>query len=133
MLSQPAFHAHLLPVMCPLGCLCLGVSMNLYISITKTTVICLQLHYYRFSLSWPRLLPDGTLEGGINPPGVAYYNALIDGLLAVGIEPMITLYHWDLPQTLQDTGGWRNEDLVQRFADYARLAYQEFGDRVGYH
>lgn len=66
----------------------------------------------------------------INQPGIDYYNNLINELLANDIEPMITLYHWDLPQPLQDIGGWPNETLVQHFSDFARLAYTEFGDRV---
>ncbi len=85
--------------------------------------------YYRFSLSWSRILPNGTLAV-VNEAGIAYYNRLINRLIAEGIEPMITLYHWDLGQPLQDIGGWPNEDLVQHFENYARLAYQRFGDRV---
>ncbi|XP_072032581.1 cytosolic beta-glucosidase-like [Amphiura filiformis] len=87
------------------------------------------LKYYRFSLSWPRLLPDGTLN---NPSadGLRYYNDLIDELVANDISPMITLYHWDLPQALQDFGGWVNESIVEHFNKYANYCFQNFGDRA---
>jgi len=83
---------------------------------------------YRFSLSWPRLLPDGT--GTANPAGIAFYDRLIDELLAAGIEPMVTLYHWDLPQALEDRGGWPNPAVADWFAEYAALAFDSYGDRV---
>ena len=76
-------------------------------------------------------MPDGT-KSSINEAGVAYYNTLINDLREAGIEPMVTLYHWDLPQTLQDLGGWPNEELIKHFCDYARLCFQRFGDRVLY-
>lgn len=89
------------------------------------------VHAYRFSLSWSRILPNGTLGGGINQAGVNFYNSLIDTLLEYNIQPMVTLYHWDLPQALQDEfGGWESRKLVQHFADYANLSFQMFGDRV---
>ena len=87
------------------------------------------LNFYRFSISWARLLPDGTIDNK-NPAGLQYYNNLIDELLAKKITPMVTLYHWDLPQALQDIGGWANEELVDHFEDYAEYCFQEFGDRV---
>lgn len=84
---------------------------------------------YRFSLSWTRLLPSGGVDQP-NPDGLRYYNALIDECLANGITPMVTLYHWDLPQALQDIGGWPNERVADFFADYAEYAFEHFGDRV---
>lgn len=83
---------------------------------------------YRFSISWPRVLPLG--RGAANEAGLAFYDRLVDRLLAAGIEPWICLYHWDLPQALQDAGGWVNRDVVSWFADYARLVADRLGDRV---
>ncbi|OFX06613.1 MAG: beta-glucosidase [Alphaproteobacteria bacterium RIFCSPHIGHO2_12_FULL_66_14] len=84
---------------------------------------------YRFSVSWPRVLPTG--RGQANEAGLAFYDRLIDGLLAAKIEPWLCLYHWDLPQVLQDQGGWLNRDIAGWFGDYAQLIATRFGDRVG--
>lgn len=89
----------------------------------------LNVNFYRFSLSWSRLLPSG-FANYINPDGVRYYNDLINELLKNDIEPMVTLYHWDLPQPLQEIGGWPNPLLAKHFEDYAKIAFELFGDRV---
>lgn len=83
---------------------------------------------YRFSLSWPRIQPDG--RGAPNAKGLDYYSRLIDGLLEKGITPVVTLYHWDLPQALQDNGGWAMRDIAEIFADFAAIAAEALGDRV---
>jgi beta-glucosidase len=83
---------------------------------------------YRFSIGWPRLQPGG--RGPVNPAGASFYDRLTDELLAHGISPFVTLYHWDLPQELEDDGGWLNRATAERFADYAELAYGVLGDRV---
>ncbi len=86
------------------------------------------LQTYRFSISWPRILPEGT--GRINQKGIDFYNSLIDELITAGIEPIITLYHWDFPQALADKGGWMNRASMDWFAEYAELCFKSFGDRV---
>ena len=86
------------------------------------------LRAYRFSVSWPRVQPGGS--GGGNQAGLDFYDRLVDGLLDRGIEPWLTLYHWDLPQQLEDRGGWLGPDIVERFADYAALVAGRLGDRV---
>ena len=88
----------------------------------------LGLGSYRFSVSWPRVLPRGF--GERNERGLAFYDRLVDQLLAAGIRPCVTLYHWDLPQSLQDLGGWANRDVARHFADYARVVFERLGDRV---
>jgi beta-glucosidase len=88
----------------------------------------LGLNAYRFSISWPRVLPNG--RGPANPAGLDFYERLVDALLAAGIQPFITLYHWDLPQALQDLGGWGNRDMAFWFRDYADLLSRRLGDRA---
>jgi beta-glucosidase len=88
----------------------------------------LGLESYRFSIAWPRVQPDGT--GALNPAGVRFYRRLVEGLLERGIEPIATLYHWDLPQALQDAGGWASRDTAERFAAYAEHMARELGDVV---
>ncbi|KAI7815254.1 glycoside hydrolase [Rhyzopertha dominica] len=89
----------------------------------------LGLDFYRFSLSWARILPTGFVHD-INDDGIRYYNEILDELAAQNISAMVTLYHFDLPQSLQDMGGWVNEAIVQFFEEYARIAFENFGDRV---
>ncbi len=84
--------------------------------------------HYRFSVSWPRVQPDG--RGRVEPRGLDYYDRVVDGLLARGIDPMLTLYHWDLPQALEDEGGWLSRTTAEAFADYADVVHDRLGDRV---
>lgn len=88
----------------------------------------LDLGAYRFSVSWPRVRPDA---GPVNPAGLAFYDRLVDELLANDVLPWLTLYHWDLPQALEDRGGWTNRDTAYRFAEYAVSVHDALGDRVG--
>ena len=91
------------------------------------------MHYlgfknFRFSISWPRLLPDGF--GTVNEKGLDFYDRLIDFSLEMGIEPWATLYHWDLPQALEEKGGWTNREIIHWFSDYVALCAKRFGDRI---
>lgn len=86
------------------------------------------LESYRFSVSWPRIIPDG--DGEINQKGLDFYNNLIDECLKYGIVPFVTLYHWDMPQALEEQGGWLNKKTVDAFAKYAHACFKSFGDRV---
>jgi len=88
----------------------------------------LGLNAYRFSISWSRVLPEGT--GRVNEAGLGFYDRLVDALLEQGIRPNATLYHWDLPAALDDRGGWLNRDVADWFAEYARAAFRRLGDRV---
>ncbi len=83
---------------------------------------------YRFSIAWPRVQPEGS--GRVNEAGLAFYDRLVDGLLEAGIAPMATLHHWDLPQPLEDAGGWLNRDTAMRFGEYATVVAERLGDRV---
>uniref|UniRef100_H2YTH2 beta-glucosidase n=1 Tax=Ciona savignyi TaxID=51511 RepID=H2YTH2_CIOSA len=89
----------------------------------------LGVQQYRFSISWSRIFPDGTTSY-VNQAGVDYYNSLIDSLLKIGVEPVVTLYHWDLPQALEDIGGLLNETVVDRFNEYADFCFKTFGNRI---
>jgi beta-glucosidase len=86
------------------------------------------LNAYRFSMSWSRILPAGT--GAVNPRGLAFYDRLIDALLERDVQPLVTLYHWDLPAALDDRGGWLNPDVADWFVEYATAAFRAFDDRV---
>ncbi len=88
----------------------------------------LHLNAYRFSIAWPRVLPDGT--GQVNSRGLDFYDRLVDSLLAAHIRPFPTLYHWDLPQTLEDAGGWPVRGTAEAFAEYAAIVANRLGDRV---
>ncbi len=90
----------------------------------------LGLKAYRFSISWPRILPEG--RGQVEERGLDFYDRLVDELLKAGIAPMATLNHWDFPQALQDLGGWPNRDTAKWFTDYARVAFERLADRVGF-
>ena len=86
------------------------------------------LNAYRFSVSWSRVMPEG--RGPVHRPGLDFYERLVDALLAAGITPNLTLYHWDLPAALDDRGGWTNPDVAKWFADYAAALFAALGDRV---
>ncbi|MGH2708615.1 MAG: family 1 glycosylhydrolase, partial [Actinomycetota bacterium] len=88
----------------------------------------LGLNAYRFSIAWGRVLPQG--RGRVNRSGLDFYQRLVDALLERGIQPLPTLYHWDLPAALDDMGGWLNRDIAEWFADYARVLFHAVGDRV---
>jgi beta-glucosidase len=88
----------------------------------------MNLNSYRFSISWPRVQPSGS--GALNPAGLDYYSRVVDAMLESKIRPLVTLYHWDLPQTLDDAKGWLNRDTAERFADYAGAMAKALGDRV---
>lgn len=89
------------------------------------------LKTYRFSIAWTRIIPDG--NGEVNVKGLAFYDAIIDECIKYGIEPMVTVYHWDMPQALQDQyGGWENRQIVKDYVRYATTLFEHFGDRVHY-
>jgi len=94
----------------------------------------LGLPAYRFSIAWPRILPNARIlpngRGAINAAGLDFYDQLVDALLAANIQPFITLYHWDLPQTLEDAGGWLNRDITNAFVEYTEVVVKRLGDRV---
>ncbi len=88
----------------------------------------LNIPNFRFSIAWSRILPNGT--GEVNQAGIDHYNNLIDYCLQKGVEPWVTIYHWDLPQALEDKGGWTNREMVSWFSDFATICAKAFGDRV---
>ena len=90
----------------------------------------LQIPNFRFSLSWPRILPSG--KGHVNYKGLDFYDRLMDACLERNIEPWVTLYHWDLPQELEKKGGWTNREIVGWFSEYANICLRRFSDRVKY-
>lgn len=90
----------------------------------------LGVNVYRFSIAWTRIQPNG--RGDANPKGIAYYSELITKLKEAGIEPMATLYHWDLPQALEDSGGWTNRETVNNYVEYTKILFREFGHQVKY-
>ncbi|MEH7380548.1 GH1 family beta-glucosidase [Bacillus sp. JJ1533] len=88
----------------------------------------LGVNVYRFSIAWPRIFPNG--RGEVNKKGLEHYHRFVDKLLENGIEPMCTLYHWDLPQALQDEGGWKNRETIAAFTDYAEFMFREFNGKI---
>uniref|UniRef100_A0A7N2LCL9 Uncharacterized protein n=1 Tax=Quercus lobata TaxID=97700 RepID=A0A7N2LCL9_QUELO len=91
------------------------------------------LDFFRFSISWPRILPKGKLSGGVNQEGVTFYSNLINELLSQGLKPFITLFHWDVPQALEDEyGGFLSQNIVDDYRNYVDFCFKEFGDRVKY-
>ncbi|MXV15704.1 beta-glucosidase [Pedobacter sp. HMF7056] len=108
------------------------VACNFYHLYPEDLSIIRQLNIpnFRFSLAWSRIIPGGT--GAVNPMGLDYYDRLIDNCLEKGIDPWVTLYHWDLPQALELKGGWTNRDVVSWFSDYVSVCAKRFGDRVGH-
>ena len=86
----------------------------------------LGVEWYRFSIAWPRIVPAGT--GRVEPRGLDYYDRLVDALLARGITPTATLYHWDLPQPLEDAGGWLRRETAEAFASYGAIVHERLGE-----
>lgn len=88
-----------------------------------------QISHYRFSISWSRILPDGTTDK-VNHAGIEYYNNLIDALVDADIVPMVTMYQSDLPINFYSNGGWANDSMIEHFERYAAILFREYGDRV---
>lgn len=85
---------------------------------------------YRFSFSWARIVPTGRIADGVNQAGIDHYSRFIDALIDAGIQPFATLFHWDMPFPLVQDGAWLNETVINHFADYSRIIFREYGDRV---
>lgn len=92
-------------------------------------ILLFQFKFYRFSIAWTRVLPRGEADF-INENGLLYYQSVIDECLANGIEPIVTIYHLDLPQSIQELGGWANPIIIQYFKSYADVLFQRYGDKV---
>lgn len=107
-----------------------NIACDFYNRYTEDISLIKQLNIpnFRFSISWSRILPNGT--GAINEAGIAYYNQIINRCLALGIEPWVTLYHWDLPQELEKKGGWTNREIINWFSEFVHVCANAFGDRV---
>ena len=107
-----------------------SVACDFYNRYTEDIDLIKQLNIpnFRFSIAWSRILPEGT--GRINQPGIDHYNKLINYCLQQGVEPWITIYHWDLPQALEDKGGWTNREIINWFSEFVTICAQNFGDRV---
>ena len=85
---------------------------------------------FRTSIQWSRLIPDG--KGEVNQKAVDFYNEVIDGLVAAGVEPFMNLYHFDMPMSMQEIGGWESRDVVDAYVEFAKTCFELFGDRVKY-
>jgi beta-glucosidase len=107
-----------------------NIACNFYENYKEDIDLVKQLNIpnFRFSISWPRILPKG--EGEVNQAGIHHYNKVIDYCLEQGVEPWLTVYHWDLPQALEDKGGWTNRDIIGWFTNYVQICADAFGDRV---
>ena len=113
--------------------LTINMALNANIALKSPLIISyfnsFQTSHYRFSLSWPRIFPDGT-KTSFNQAGIDFYDKFINDLKAAGVEPVVTLYHWDLPQGLHDRGGWASRETVDAFVRYADVVSSALGDRV---
>ncbi|MGV3322911.1 glycoside hydrolase family 1 protein [Streptococcus hyovaginalis] len=116
----------------PAGTSDLSVSVDHYHHYKKDIALMAEMGFksYRFSISWTRILPEGT--GEVNPQGIAFYNNLIDECLKYDIEPIVTMFHFDMPAKLDERGSWSNRESIDWFADFAKVLFENFGDRVKY-
>ena len=116
----------------PEGTSDLSVSVDHYHRYKEDIALMAEMGFksYRFSISWSRILPDGT--GAVNPQGIAFYNNLIDECLKYGIEPIVTMFHFDMPAALDERGSWSKRESIDWFAEFATVLFENFGDRVKY-